>query len=872
MDTTSNFLSWSRPTHPTTCTSSSATKPNAPLPFKSTDSSLATVVNGFLYLRDGLTPEQRETIRLREERKQILHARMVNAESYKAWYTAARELDTLEGNDLWKDDAGSGEYNPELLEERLRQLDDARDQADIRAMMHLVRTSLSRDLGGMDNIDLYRHCHCGTKKLIENYVSSALRTIAALVEQGATSLQADEEWGPKDLLDAMLFARQSFGRSALLLSGGGTFGMSHIGVIKAMFEARLLPRIVSGASAGSIVCAVICTRTDDEMPQLMKDFPYGDLAVFDEEGNEDTILDHVFRLFTKGNWSDIKHLTRVMQDMLGDMTFQEAYNRTRRICNITVSSASIYELPRLLNYVTAPNVMIWSAVAASCSVPLVFSAAHLLVKDPVTGEHSLWDSTPQMWIDGSVDNDLPMTRLAEMFNVNHFIVSQVNPHVAPFLAREDAHGHGDGKSPQQPDSTGDSDWLYSVTALAKGEALHRMQLMGEMGIFTNFVSKLQAMLSQKYSGDINIFPAVGVFDLPRILKNPTPSFMERMGLLGERGTWPLLSRIRDRCAIEIALDNAVHALRARVVFSKSQVDLRRAFTSNYDGVRRGSHDPVGPSRLALPRIDTMPPKEKLAVRRAKRQSGNAVVAGGLKFHGSDLINDNPYKVTDEDTDEEERLEMAMHSHGRKMTRPRRLPRNYLIPTLKLSPVQTRPPQAGFARDVAADHPQSAILPPKSFYHDSLAQSLQSSRTLHAAMHSKSNGTPDIVVDDTASMTSPQTNPRRRGETGVDTSDVQTSEDDDEYDDEYDDDDVDAQNRESPVVPPVSPVRSRADSLFGTAWLEDHGRAGNGRKDSVSVFRQSRSSSTALPEVALSPVDEGTSTTPSRGDISPSSGA
>lgn len=28
------------------------------------------------------------------------------------------------------------------------------------------------------------------------------------------------------------------------------------------------------------------------------------------------------------------------------------------------------------------------------------------------------------WSDGSVENDLPMTRLSELFNVNHFIVSQ----------------------------------------------------------------------------------------------------------------------------------------------------------------------------------------------------------------------------------------------------------------------------------------------------------------------------------------------------------------------------------------------------------------------------------------------------------------
>jgi TAG lipase / steryl ester hydrolase / phospholipase A2 / LPA acyltransferase len=34
--------------------------------------------------------------------------------------------------------------------------------------------------------------------------------------------------------------------------------------------------------------------------------------------------------------------------------------------------------------------------------------------------------------DGSVENDLPMQQLSELFNVNHFIVSQVNPHSALF--------------------------------------------------------------------------------------------------------------------------------------------------------------------------------------------------------------------------------------------------------------------------------------------------------------------------------------------------------------------------------------------------------------------------------------------------------
>merc|ERR1712232_512524 len=31
-------------------------------------------------------------------------------------------------------------------------------------------------------------------------------------------------------------------------------------------------------------------------------------------------------------------------------------------------------------------------------------------------------------MDGSMEQDLPMQQLSEMFNVNHFIISQINPH------------------------------------------------------------------------------------------------------------------------------------------------------------------------------------------------------------------------------------------------------------------------------------------------------------------------------------------------------------------------------------------------------------------------------------------------------------
>ena len=77
--------------------------------------------------------------------------------------------------------------------------------------------------------------------------------------------------------------------------------------------------------------------------------------------------------------------------------------------------------PRLLNYLTAPHVLVWSAVVASSSLPGVFESNRLMVKDAdgtVRYESAEWNC------DGSMEQDLPMQQLSEMFNVNHFIVRQ----------------------------------------------------------------------------------------------------------------------------------------------------------------------------------------------------------------------------------------------------------------------------------------------------------------------------------------------------------------------------------------------------------------------------------------------------------------
>jgi predicted acylesterase/phospholipase RssA len=142
------------------------------------------------------------------------------------------------------------------------------------------------------------------------------------------------------------------------------------------------------------------------------------------------------RFITKGVLLDIKILREFLRGHLGDYTFQEAFDKTGVLLNITVTGYDGHEDYRLLNYLTAPHVLIWSACLASCAIPYVFEPVELLAKN-YRGEVVPYHPSGLKFIDGSVCADLPFKRLSEQFNVNAFIVSQTNPWVTPWLSPND---------------------------------------------------------------------------------------------------------------------------------------------------------------------------------------------------------------------------------------------------------------------------------------------------------------------------------------------------------------------------------------------------------------------------------------------------
>eukprot|EP00163_Fabomonas_tropica_P031672 TRINITY_DN7615_c0_g1_i4.p1 TRINITY_DN7615_c0_g1~~TRINITY_DN7615_c0_g1_i4.p1 ORF type:complete len:546 (-),score=95.47 TRINITY_DN7615_c0_g1_i4:877-2514(-) len=470
-----------------------------------------------------------------------------------------------------------------MIHARLQSLRAAYDQDDVDSLIFHLRSGLLRNLGGIGKTELYSHAHVGTKDLIEDYLAQVVKSLDYIRDTEFLDLSCADK--------NRLFreTRHAFGRSALLLSGGAGFGMYHLGIVKALHEQQLLPRVISGSSVGSLVAAALAVTSDEELPSL---FQPGALKLdaFDKI-QSGAFQRRVKRFLQQGYLMDSTKLEEMIRDNIGDVTFQEAFDQTGRIVNITVNSTRQGDFPRLLNYLTAPHVYIWSAATASCALTFLYPPVEIMAKD-ARGNTVPYHPARIKWSDGSVAYDLPMNRLSELFNVNHFIVSQVNPHVVPFVNPDSEHN---------PPSI----W-FKASQVIGGELLHRASQLDFFGLMPRFWQSIKPLFYQKYRGDVTIVPRIGWQDYSKLLKNPTDEEVQEAIRQGELATYPHIPIIRGHCAIESCLEEAVQFTKDKVecdhVHGKATESPRR--TSSIVGVGGIRRDPSHSSVIRMGRFST----------------------------------------------------------------------------------------------------------------------------------------------------------------------------------------------------------------------------------------------------------------------------
>ncbi len=460
-----------------------------------------------------------------------------NADSYASYREACLLHDSISGADDWKSIDKSSEYDYDLIHKRVTRMKLARSREDAAGLMSILHEGIHGNLGSLANPEMEKHSKIGTKLLIEDFFNEVCLALDFIY-------QANED--EVDFYEKLSFfdeTTHAFGKSCLMLSGGAGLGFSHVGVVKALIDEDLIPEVVSGASAGSIIAALIGTRSKQELI---------------DELTADKIFDYFSDWSKWNNWKsdsylDSTNLENALIRLFDLTTFEEAFNKTGIHITIPVSPADLHQQSRLLNAKSAPNVIITQAVRASTAIPYLFSPVYLRAKD---SQGEIIPYIPhRKFADGSLMADLPFDRLARLYGVNHSIVSQTNPLASPFLSKS------------RHKSTSISTLTLRHTAnIVKKNSIYLFDVMESMTSNNTMklgIHKVRSIIDQQYVGDINIQLRRKLSDYKQLFANPTVDSLSELIDEAERSTWPQIDSIRRSTLLSKTFSKYLKLLKQR---------------------------------------------------------------------------------------------------------------------------------------------------------------------------------------------------------------------------------------------------------------------------------------------------------------------
>ncbi len=458
-----------------------------------------------------------------------------NAKSYAEWLDAANAYDRANGLDRWRQRDQSRQFDYVSIRVRLDQLRSLKVRHDNRGLLYTLNEGIHGNMGGMGRSGLYSHALSGTKHLIEQYIDEIIHTLEHIAEDESGDIS------PEEKLDFFRRASHCFGHSAFMMSGSGSLLYFHVGVVRALLEADLLPTVMSGSSGGAIVGSIVCSHSDSELPGVLE--PHN-------------LLDRMSGSSARAGVADPGEIEELLRGFLpDDLTFAEAFKRSGRAINVSIAAAETHQTSRLLNATTSPSVLLRSAVMASSAVPGFFPPVILRALD---GDGLLKSYLPsRRWVDGSVSDDMPAKRLARLYGVNHYIVSQTNPHVLPFVS--DGHRKQTAFGLIQNASRRTArEWLNTAAMIADRADTRN-------GPVTKAASALRSVINQDYVGDINILPDYRLVNPTRLLGFPGEEQVLKLIASGERRTWPKLEMIRQQTRISRSLRSILRRFEAQQV-------------------------------------------------------------------------------------------------------------------------------------------------------------------------------------------------------------------------------------------------------------------------------------------------------------------
>jgi NTE family protein len=451
---------------------------------------------------------------------------MEQASSYEEWKEAALDLDQKGGLDRWKQIDQSRRYDYVSIRVRLDRLRALRARHDNRGVLFNLNEGIHGNMGGMGRSDLYDKASFSTKKLVVDYVDEIASALEHLARPEVDEISFEEK------LDFFRRADHCFGRSAFMMSGSGSLLFFHIGVAKALLQQGLLPNVLSGSSGGAFVGSLLSTHQDDQLLEMLEP-EYLVFRLEQEAGYFSRLSKY------KPQFMPDDERQEIAAHFIPDLTFQEAFELTGRQLNVSIAPAETHQKSRLLNAITSPNVFIREAILASGAVPGVYAPVTLMARNHHGEKQAYLPS--RKWVDGSVSDDMPTKRLARLYGVNHYIVSQTNPHVIPFVDRR--------VRKQNPLSLMREAGVNTARAWVNAGASSIEKPLSLSPALTRATSIALSVINQDYIGDINILPPNRFFNPFKLLAYLNEKEIRDLISTGERAAWPKIEMIRIQTRI-----------------------------------------------------------------------------------------------------------------------------------------------------------------------------------------------------------------------------------------------------------------------------------------------------------------------------------
>ena len=462
------------------------------------------------------------------------------AVSFQDWRTIQHEIESFQSrkDKTWFEDSRSPHYDWQTLQLHVSKLRSLLESSDGRGLAGYIRILQTRNISRILSPQLYLRSPIRTKRLIQEYVqisTSVLRHLSRRESVLGSPGNALSRVDRQQLFDNL---RQSLGKTCLLLQGGAGFSLCHIGVARALLQQTLLPHVITAASISAFVAALICTTAGPDLKLKLSEVAL-DCSAFDRARESQArrkdvwsvsrVLpaswwERITRLWRTGHLFDIAVIEECAKDNFADITFAEAYSRTGRILNITVTLAGVFGTPQLLNYITAPNVYIWSAIVASVSTSRsMYSPVSLYSKGQNGEQEGFYAPDFRKHPDTS-----PLDRIGELFDVNHFIVSQTRPYMIPFVTLS------------RPRKGIWGSWVSTICIVILNELLHWLKVLDSLHLAPAFLSRIILDESIPASGPASklyVVPDLNFWHLLRIFEYPTTRTMTEWAIIGEKSTW-----------------------------------------------------------------------------------------------------------------------------------------------------------------------------------------------------------------------------------------------------------------------------------------------------------------------------------------------